>query len=162
MKEEIFEKIIPSYYVYYKEGTLKDYSEASTFIQSSGIECLELNPSIKCVEPDYCFINYLDGEYKNKNIKVRYCQAVVKDDKPFNENENIKFMNIPKTKCICIYHRGSYEKLGSSYGKIMKYIENNELEIIDYPRECYIDGIWNKDNIEDWLTEIQIPIKQKS
>ena len=46
MKEEIFEKIIPAYYVYYKEGVLKDYSEASNFIQQSGIECLKLNPNI--------------------------------------------------------------------------------------------------------------------
>lgn len=159
MKNEIFEKVIPSYYVYYKEGVLKDYSEASEFIQISGMECLELNPNIKCVEPDYCFVNYLDGEYKEKNIKIRYAQAVIKDKKPFKENDNIKFMELPETKCICIYHKGSYDSLGSSYGKIMKYIEDNKLEILDYPRECYIDGIWNKEDINDWLTEIQVPIK---
>ena len=159
MKEEIFEKIVPAYYVYYKEGVLKDYSEASMFILESGQECMELNPNIKCIEPDYCYVNYLDGEYKDKNIKIRYSQAVIKEDKPFNENNNIKFMDIPETKCICIYHKGSYETLGKSYAKIMKYIEDNKLEIKEYPRECYIDGIWNKDNVEDWLTEIQIPIK---
>ena len=54
---------------------------------------------------------------------------------------------------------GAYDTLGKSYAKIMKYIEDNKLEIKDYPRECYIDGIWNKDNVEDWLTEIQVPIK---
>ena len=159
MKEEIFEKTIPAYYVYYKEGVLKDYSEASEFIQKSGMECLELNPNIRCIEPDYCFVNYLDGEYKEKNIKVRYAQAVIKEQEPFKENDKIKFMNIPETKCICIYHKGSYDELGASYGKIMKYIEDNKLEIKDFPRECYIDGIWNKENIEDWLTEIQVPIK---
>ena len=26
------------------------------------------------------------------------------------------------------------------------------------PRESYIDGIWNKDSEDDWLTEIQVPI----
>ena len=159
MKEEIFEKVIPACYVYYKEGVLKDYSESSEFIQKSGMECLELNPNIKCVEPDYCFVNYLDKEYKVANIKIRYSQAVIKENEPFKENNSIKFMEIPETKCICIYHKGSYNELGISYGKIMKYIEDNKLEIIDYPRECYIDGIWNKENIEDWLTEIQVPIK---
>ena len=159
MKNEIFEKVIPAYYVYYKEGILKDFSEASIFIQESGIECLKLNPNIKCVEPDYCYVNYLDGEYKEKNIKIRYAQAVIKEDKPYKENESIKFMDIPETKCICIYHKGAYENLGESYGKIMKYIEDNKLEIIDFPRECYIDGIWNKDDINEWLTEIQVPIK---
>ena len=159
MKEEIFEKIIPACYVYYKEGVLKDYSEVAEFIQKSGVECLELNPEIKCVEPDYCFVNYLDGEYKEKNIKVRYSQGVIKSNKPFKESNNIRFMNIPETKCICIYHKGAYNELGISYGKIMKYIEDNKLEILDYPRECYIDGIWNKENVEEWLTEIQVPIK---
>lgn len=159
MKEEIFEKIIPEYYVYYKEGVLKDYSEITGFIQESAQECLGLNPNIKCVVPDYCYVSYLDGEYKEKNFKMRYAQAVIKEDKPFKESENIKFMNVPETKCICIYHKGAYEKLGTSYAKIMKYIEDNKLEIEDFPRECYIDGIWNKKNVEDWLTEIQVPIK---
>ena len=57
MKEEIFEKIVPAYYVYYKEGILKDYSEASEFIMGSGQECMELNPNIRCIEPDYCYVN---------------------------------------------------------------------------------------------------------
>ena len=25
--------------------------------------------------------------------------------------------------------------------------------------ECYIDGIWNKESEEEWLTEIQLPIE---
>ena len=63
MKEEIFKKIVPECYIYYKEGIIKSYGEASEFIQNSAVECLELNPNIKCIEPDYCFVNYLDGEY---------------------------------------------------------------------------------------------------
>lgn len=160
MKNEIFEKIVPAYYVYYKEGVLKKYSDASDFIQGSGTECLMLNPNIKCVKPGYCFMNYLDGEYKEKNIKVRYSQAVIKENKPFKESDSIRFMELPECTCICIYHKGAYNELGKSYAKILKYIEENNYEIKDYPRECYIDGIWNKENVSDWLTEIQIPIKK--
>lgn len=25
-------------------------------------------------------------------------------------------------------------------------------------RESYIDGVWNKESVEEWLTEIQIPV----
>lgn len=159
MKYEVITKQLPEYVVYYKEGIIKDYSEISDFILSSADECLATNPNIKCIEPDYCYINYLDGEYKEKNIRVRYSQAVIKEDNPFIENENIKFMLVKESKCICIYHKGVYDTLGESYAKIMKYIEDNKLEILDFPRECYIDGIWNKENVEDWLTEIQVPIK---
>jgi hypothetical protein len=34
-------------------------------------------------------------------------------------------------------------------------------QVTDAPRESSIDGIWNKDSEEEWLTEIQIPIKIK-
>lgn len=27
-------------------------------------------------------------------------------------------------------------------------------------RESYIDGVWNKDDESEWLTEIQIPIEK--
>jgi len=159
MKEEIFEKIVPACYVYYQEGIIEEYSRLSEIILSSGAECLALNPDIKCIEPEYCYVNYLDGEYKEKNIKVRYAQAVIKGDKAFKESANIKFMDIPDTKCVCLYHKGSYEEIGKSYSKILKYIEDNKFEISDYIRECYIDGIWNKENENDYLTEIQVPIK---
>lgn len=41
----------------------------------------------------------------------------------------------------------------------MKYIEENGYHVSDLPRERYIDGIWNKENPEDWLTEIQVPVE---
>ena len=62
---------------------------------------------------------------------------------------------------VCIYHKGSYNKFRESYDIILKYIEENDYEIIDNPRECYIDGCWNKENEEDYLTEIQFPVNKK-
>lgn len=158
MNNEIILKELPACTVYYKDGIIKNFSEIMNFVLSSGEECLKINPNIKCVTPDYCYINYLDGEYKEENIKIRYAQAVVEAGV---ENETIKFMNIKSVNAVCIYHKGAYETLRESYNIIMKYIEDNGYEIIDYPRECYIDGCWNKDSVDDWLTEIQVPVKKK-
>ncbi|MGN1200781.1 MAG: MerR family transcriptional regulator [Candidatus Caccovivens sp.] len=155
MKYEVIIKELPEYIVYYKEGTIDSYANASEFILSSAQECLKTNPNIKCIEPDYCFMEYLDKQYKEENIKVRYSQAVTKFG---NENETIKFKKLKPTKAICIYHKGSYESLSEAYAFITNYIEENGLSISDFPRERYIDGIWNKDNVEDWLTEIQVPV----
>jgi len=38
---------------------------------------------------------------------------------------------------------------------------SNGYEIIGYARESYMDGIWNKESSDDWLTEIQFPVKLK-
>ena len=82
MKYEIIMKELPECVVYYKEGVVRDFSEITDFVLSSAEECLATNPNIKCAEPDYCYINYLDGEYKDKDIKIRYCQAVLEEGRP--------------------------------------------------------------------------------
>ena len=158
MKYEVTMKELPEDIVYYKEGVVENFSKLTEFILNSGYECQKINPNIKCVEPDYCFVEYLDGEYKDSNIKVRYSQAVTKVGV---ENENIKFKKLKPVKAVCIYHKGAYENLREAYGFIMKYIEENNLQIVDFPRERYIDGVWNQENIADWLTEIQVPVEMK-
>ena len=156
MKEQIIIKEIPEHTVYYKDGKIKDFSEITAFVLAAGSECAKANPTLKCVEPNYCYLNYLDGEYKETDISIRYVEAVTETGV---ETENIKFTTIPKAKCVCIQHKGSYANLRSSYNTIIKYIEENGLKIDGFPRECYIDGCWNKENEEDYLTEIQFPVK---
>ena len=158
MKNEIFIKEIPSYIIYYRDGIISDFSKISEFVLQSGTECAKVNPNLKCVTPNYCYISYLDGEYKEKDIKIRYAEAV---EKFGNETNQVKFMKADAITAVCIYHKGSYENLRDSYNTILKYIEDNNYEIIDNVRECYIDGCWNKDNVDDYLTEIQFPVNKK-
>jgi len=33
-------------------------------------------------------------------------------------------------------------------------------KIIDKPRCCYIDGIWNQEDPEKWLSIIQVPVEK--
>ena len=148
-------KEIPETIVYSEERLLKNYSEITDLVLSSAEECLRLNPEIECVKPDYCFCEYLDGEYREKDVMARYSQAVTKAG---TENERIKFRVLPKTKAICIYHKGAYDRLGEAYAYIMEYAEKNGYKVSGFARECYIDGIWNKEDVNDWMTEIQLPI----
>jgi DNA-binding transcriptional MerR regulator len=158
MKNEIFIKDIPSYIVYYRDGIIEDLSKITEFVLETGAECAKANPELKCITPDYCYVSYLDGEYKEKDVKVRYAQAV---EDFGNETNRVKFMKSNPITAVCIYHKGSYNNFRESYEIILKYIEANGYEIIGNPRECYIDGCWNKENEEDYLTEIQFPVNKK-
>ena len=109
---------------------MKSFSEANEFILSSAKECLEINLKIKCVEPDYCFMEYLDRQFKQEIIKVRYSQSVTSFGK---SNESINFKKLKLTKAVCIYHKGSYKNLKDAYAFIMKYITENNLQIADCP-----------------------------
>ena len=42
--------------------------------------------------------------------------------------------------------------------RVYKWIEDNGYLAAASPRESYIDGIWNKQDPEDWLTELQVPV----
>jgi len=157
MKYYVTQKIIPKTLVYYAETVLAKYSDLMEWIPSVGEECLKLNPNIKCADPAYEFCEYLDKEYKESNIKIRHNEAVASRGK---ENNIIKFREIPETKVLSIFHKGPYENIGQAYSYIMDYAEKNGYKVSGIARECYIDGIWNKDSAEEWLTEIQLPIEK--
>lgn len=73
---------------------------------------------------------------------------------------DIVFQVFPKVPmAACIFHKGSYNTLHRSYAMLLQYIEENGYEICGNIRESYIDGVWNKDTENEWLTEIQIPVK---
>ncbi|MHB1347667.1 MAG: MerR family transcriptional regulator [Candidatus Humimicrobiaceae bacterium] len=111
-----------------------------------------------CAVPEYCFNIYHDGEYKDVNFDVEICQAVTKMKE---DSEILKFKKIKEVPyAACALHKGPYQKIGIAYGHILKWIEENHYELADNPRESYIDGIWNKESEEDWLTEVQIPIRK--
>lgn len=156
MKYHITQKTIPAMTVFYGETILNTYADSATWIPELGMECARLNPDFKCSDSCYSFCEYLDGEYKDKDIQVRYNEEVEKKGKG---NGIIKFRKIPETKVISIFHKGSYSKLAEAYAYIFNYAEKNNYKINGVARECYIDGSWNKDSEDEWLTEIQIPVE---
>lgn len=156
MKYEVTEKRIPEMTVYTSETVLPRYSDAMQWIPSVGEECLRLNPGIRCAEPPYEFMEYLDGEYRETDVRVRHTEAVTSFGA---ENERIRFGTLPPARVLSILHKGPYENIGEAYAFIMKYAEVNGYKVAGLARECYIDGIWNKETPEEWLTEIQLPVE---
>lgn len=151
-------KKLPSCIVYYKEMVVPDYNSYFELIPQIGATVLKANPNLKCIEPEYCFIKYLENEYKEKNIHIEFNEAV---DKFGQEIEDIKFKKIESIEALCIMHKGAYKNLNKAYSYAFKWIEENGYELVESPRESYIDGIWNKENEDEWLTEVQFPIKKK-
>lgn len=156
MKYQVIVKEIPSTIVYYSEVRLNKYSDMMQYIPKIGAECIKLNPSLKCTDPPYEFCEYLDEEHKDHDVLIRYNESVVNFGV---ESDNIKFREIPPTKVLSIFHKGAYDQIGEAYAFIIKYAEDNGYRVNGLSRECYIDGIWNKESIDDWLTEIQLPIE---
>lgn len=112
-----------------------------------------------CALPEYCFTRYLEPGYKEEQILVEICEAVTEQKA---DRGCLRFRTIPETRAACIYHKGSYRDFPKTYEVILRYIEENGYEICGNIRESYIDGVWNKDSEDEWLSEIQIPVVKKS
>lgn len=111
----------------------------------------------KCQEPEYCFTIFHDGKYKEKDLNVEICEAVVEAKESV---DGIVYREVQGGLAACTLHKGPYRTIGSAYTALTRWIEDNGYKVTQPPRESYIDGIWNKDSEEDWLTEVQIPIKK--
>ena len=151
-------KELPGCIVYSKKMTVPSYNAYFELVPAIGETITQKYPDLKCATPEYCFMVYLDGEYREKDLNIEFCEAV---DKMWPDFEDIKFKEMEPTTVVSVLHKGPYTELSQAYAYAFKWIEQNDYVASDNPRESYIDGVWNKEDEEDWLTELQIPIVKK-
>lgn len=145
------EIIVASY-----RATIKSYQDLFNLIPTTIYDEMT-RLGCTCPEPGYCYTITHDKEYKGTDIDIEYCEQV---DKALTDSEVLKFKTVPAVEKALIYkHYGSYDDFPSTWAKLYAYMEEQGLEISGDPRFNYIDGIWNKESVDEWLTEIQVPIK---
>ena len=111
----------------------------------------------KCPPPGCCFTIEHNKEYRSTDLDIEYCEQVEEMGKDSNI---IQFKHLPAVeKALCIKHVGGYEYFHKSVAEAFSYMEEQGYKPVGHTRICYIDGVWNKDNPEQWLSIIQIPIE---
>lgn len=149
-------KKIPEVIICSMKRRIKSYDMLFDVMPEMGAEMEKLG--CLCALPEYCFIRYLEPWYKEEDILIEACEAVTEKKE---DSEKVSFKVLPEVpEAACIFHRGSYDTLHKSYSLLLDFIEENDYEICGNIRESYIDGVWNKDKPEEWLTEIQIPLRK--
>ena len=110
----------------------------------------------KCPPPGYCFTIEHDKEYKPKDIDIEYCEQV---EEAGEDSAIITFKRLPAVPtALCMKHMGPYDRFYQSYVELFKYAEEQGYQIAGAPRTCYIDGCWNQEDPEKWLSLIQLPV----
>ena len=111
----------------------------------------------KCPPPGYCFTIEHNKEYTLTDIDIEYCEQV---EEMGEDSVIIQFKRLPAVpKALCMKHYGPYERFYESFTEAFSYIEEQGYKVIGPHRTCYIDGIWNQEDPEKWLSIIQIPIE---
>ena len=111
----------------------------------------------KCPPPGYCFTIEHDREYKPTDVDIEYCEQV---EEMGEDSAIIQFKRLPAVpKALCMKHVGPYERFYESYIEAFRYIEEHGYKPVGQFRTCYVDGVWNQEDPEKWLSIIQIPIE---
>ena len=148
-------RTIPAVTVASMKKRIDSYDELFSLMPEMGAEMERLG--CRCALPEYCFTHYLEPGFRDEHILIETCEAVPEKKE---DSALVKFRELPEITAACIFHKGSYSNFSESYAAILRFIEENGYKICGNIRENYIDGIWNKDREEDWLSEIQIPVSR--
>ena len=111
----------------------------------------------ECPEPGYCF-TVEHGDYRQENIDIEYCEKVAAMGK---DSGIITFKQIPEVaEAVCMKVYGPYGRLDENLREVFEWIASNGYVITSPPRYSYVDGIWNQEDPEKWLTIIQVPVEK--
>lgn len=81
---------------------------------------------------------------------------LVLDDEDIYEGE---VEQLPAGKCVAVRFRGSHEKAGCYYARLMAYLREHQLEPAGFSREITLIDACISADPEQYVTEISIPIK---
>ena len=153
---------VPEHIVYYKDyyaPTLSGFlcmSKEENFLQDLCDRVLYENPGIRLAEPEYSVLMYMDGDFGEEDIRFRFCDAVSGYGRDF---EDYQFAKVDGFMAVTVEHKGPYKKLGETYAYAKKWLRENGYKQAGIPRDRAVDGCWNMESEEEYLTEIQIPIE---
>ena len=108
---------------------------------------------------DKAFSIYHDIEYKEKDVDVELCVLIkalrkTSDGFTFRNTDPVPFM-----ACTMVY--GPFSNIAGAYESFARWLQKNERFQMSGPnRQIVHRGPWNENDSENFLVEIQIPLKQ--
>ena len=113
-----------------------------------------------------CLMLYHSGWWDMKEWNIFYdeqtldVEVVEPVTKVFAGNGEVQVYDLPKIeKMACIVHNGPFSTIGKTFDTLFEWLKQNKY-VADGPiREIYHKGDWLTDDPNEYITELQIPIK---
>ena len=105
------------------------------------------------------FTIYHDLEYKETDVDVELCVPV----KKLRQNKgNITYRTteaIPHMACTMVY--GDFSNIAGAYNSFAQWLgQHSRYHMLSPTRQIVHYGPWNESNPDNYLTELQIPLKR--
>lgn len=148
-KEMVFEvkiKKVPDFKVFSHRGTIDNYHDEQILWSELYKKIQKYNIKIQQNTNEIALFHNSD------DIDIEVMMIVDESETNFNILPG-------KEKVLSILVYGPYYNIAKAFETLANLIEEKHYQIDGNVREIPIYGPWNKDNENDYLTEIQIPIK---
>ncbi len=152
---EVKLKEIPSHKVLSTRDIVEDYSKEVDLWTLLG----EFAQNNKLEPAGAPFAIYHDGEHKESDVDIEVAMPVSK----LQESKGkLVFREVESVPCMAtILYKGRYENIDGAFFFLAEWIEsNNDYESYGKARQLSIKGPWNESNPENYLVEIQMPIRK--
>lgn len=156
MDSKVIIRAIPSYQVlslrrvvrdYYQEGFL--WKEMSAFIEGLDI-----------IHASNTFTIYHDLDYREQDVDIEICLPVNRKGKDTDVFTFRDTEAIPLMACTMVY--GPFENIAGMFKSFAHWLENhNQYEMRGTSRQIVHRGPWNESDPENYVIEIQIPLKAR-
>ncbi|MCQ4922454.1 MerR family transcriptional regulator [Tissierella carlieri] len=154
MKYDVVLKEVGPLKVATLRDTIPSYSEQGHLWEEL-VEHIE-RYGVKIVPP--CMVIYHNTGYKEESVDTEVVEPI---DGDLPDTERIKIRELEGIKeMACVVHQGSYQTLYMAYNAISKWIEENKYEIVGPQRELYLKGEWITSDPNEYITEIQFPVRK--
>lgn len=159
-------KTIPAHIAYHTEYDINDYMDF--FDEKSGENALQVladkverentNLRVPPIPGDYNYFTHEAGAPVVFPAHVGYYDMVT----DFGvDTDEYAFVRVPEVTAAVVPYKGALRNIGCAYEFAYGWIRENGYEIAGDGRSSAIHGPWDRDNEEEYLTEVQIPVKKK-
>ena len=113
-----------------------------------------------------CLMLYHSGRWDLKRLHLPYdaqslnAEVAEPITRPFEGDGEVKVHELPRVeKMACIVHKGPFSTIGQAFELLFQWMQQNSY-LADGPiREIYHKGDWATDDPNEYITEMQIPIR---
>jgi effector-binding domain-containing protein len=139
----------------FDENLEKMWPTVNAYIDRKGIK--RTIPCLMLYHSGWWDLKQWNIMYDEQNLDVEVAEPITIS---FEGNNEVSVYTLPLVeKMACIVHNGPFSTLGKTSNTLFEWIKQNNY-IADGPiREIYHKGEWATSNPDEYITELQIPIK---
>ncbi len=146
-------KIIPK--KEFDENLDKMWPAVNRYIEEQGVK--RTIPCLMLYHSGWWDLKQCNIMYDDHNLDVEVSEPVTKS---FTGNDEVQVYELPLVeKMACIVHHGSFSTISKTFDMLFEWMKQNSYQADGPVREIYHKGEWATNNPDEYITELQVPIK---